>query len=96
MQRPSLLLQISDLGTDSKAIELALRKYFHLAECWGAILVFGEAEVHLKRRGHTERLGHSVLSGTPLTDTPRLYSGADTLQCLFVAWIDSTGKSTSP
>ncbi|KAK1995570.1 P-loop containing nucleoside triphosphate hydrolase protein, partial [Colletotrichum falcatum] len=49
-QRPLLSLTCSDIGVEPQTIEENLRKWFKMAEKWGAIMLIDEADIYMERR----------------------------------------------
>lgn len=48
--RPLLSLTCSDIGVNPEEIEDNLRKWFKMAESWGAIMLIDEADIYMEQR----------------------------------------------
>ena len=61
--RPLLALTCGDIGTDEVKMEDQLSKWFRLAEIWGAVMLFDEADVYLEKRLTSDLQRNSLVSG---------------------------------
>lgn len=62
-KRPLLVLTSSDIGTDTKEIELNLASHFKTATSWGAVLLIDEADVFMERRSTADLERNSLVAG---------------------------------
>lgn len=62
-ERPLLSLTCADIGTDPEVIEENLRRWFSIAQNWGAIMLIDEADVYMEQRKVQDLVRNNLVAG---------------------------------
>ncbi|KAK0610241.1 Replication factor C large subunit [Lasiodiplodia hormozganensis] len=62
-ERPLLSLTCADIGTDPENVEESLRRWFSIAQNWGAIMLIDEADVYMEQRKVQDLVRNNLVAG---------------------------------
>jgi SpoVK/Ycf46/Vps4 family AAA+-type ATPase len=61
LRRPTLVIAVSDLGTEPTKVEIRLGNFLRTAEKWDSIVLLDEADIFLEQRGRNDIFRNSMV-----------------------------------
>ena len=77
--RPLIKVSIADIGIVLTSVEKTLERLFHMAERWGAVLLFDEADILLEQRKSAASIvdmtRNAIVGGKSINRLTQLHTG---------------------